>query len=146
MAVVRGCNFPETVLYDVARHVWYEDLKDGSLRAGITPVGVALAREILIFTPKRVGHAFAQGRALATVESAKWVGSVKAGFAGTIIGVNEAVLRRATLVNTDCYGDGWMFRLSPEGSDWAADLTPGADIAQVYEDWMENMAFAGCGE
>lgn len=145
MAIVRGCEFPETLIYDVARHVWYEEIADGPLRAGITPVGVALAREVLIFTPKRIGHEFAPGRAIATIESAKWVGSVKAGFAGIITGVNDAILRRAVQVNTDCYGAGWMFRLEPAADDWAAQLTQGADIAQAYEDWMENTGFEGCG-
>ena len=82
---------------------------------------------------------------MAIVESAKWVGAVKAGFAGTIAELNEAVLHRATLVNFDCYGAGWMFRLAPADDDWAATLTLGANIGQVYEDWMENMGFEGCG-
>ena len=145
MTIVRGCDFPETRLYDVPRHVWYQLRADGTLRAGITPVGVALAREVLIFTPKPIGHRFDQGRAIATIESAKWVGAVKAGFAGTIAELNEAVLHRATLVNTDCYGAGWMFRLAPADDDWAATLTLGANIGKMYEDWMENMGFEGCG-
>ena len=146
MTIVRGCNFPETLLYDVPRHVWYQHRADGTLRAGITPVGVALAREVLIFTPKPIGHKFDQGRAIATIESAKWVGAVKAGFAGIIVALNDAVLHRATLVNTDCYGVGWMFGLEPAGDDWATTLTPGANIRQVYENWMEAMGFEGCGQ
>lgn len=144
MAIVRGCEFPEGLFYDVARHVWYEAISGDTLRAGVTPVGVALAREVLIFTPKRVGHVFAEGRAIATIESAKWVGSVKAGFDGTIRAVNDALAGRATAVNSDCYGAGWMFLLCPAADDWATGLTPGAEIAQVYEDWMESMGFEGC--
>src|SRR5690606_22597086 len=91
MATVRGCRFPEDRFYDVPHHVWYLPLGDGLVRAGMTPVGVALAREVLIFTPKRVGRPVEAGRAMATVESAKWVGSVRAGFAARVEAVNEAL-------------------------------------------------------
>ncbi|WP_415184829.1 glycine cleavage system protein H [Phaeovulum sp.] len=144
MATVRGCKFPDELYFDVARHVWYQLLADGTLRAGVTPVGVALAREVLIFTPKPVDHSFSTGRAIATIESAKWVGSVKAGFDGKIIGLNAAIMARAGMVNRDCYGEGWMFVLAPQKKDWAATLVTGAAVAQAYEDWMESMGFEGC--
>ncbi|MBU3029446.1 glycine cleavage system protein H [Paracoccus marinaquae] len=145
MAIVRGCAFPDGLWYDLPHHVWYRDEGDAGLRAGITPVGVCLAREVLIFTPRRIGFAFSAGRALATIESAKWVGTVKAGFDGTICGLNEALQPRAAAVNDDCYGAGWMFLLQPARADWAADLVPGARIGAAYEAWMESMGFDGCG-
>jgi len=144
MALVRGCRFPEDRLYDVPHHVWYCPLPDGLVRAGITPVGVALAREVLIFTPKRVGRPVEAGRAMATVESAKWVGSVRAGFAARVEAVNPALAQGAAVVNRDCYGDGWMLVLRPEAPDWRAALTAGAEVAAAYEDWMEREGFEGC--
>src|SRR5687768_17193340 len=122
---VRGCHFPESLHYDVPRHVWYA-AEDGLVRLGITPVGVALAREVLIFTPKRVGRRFEAGRAVATVESAKWVGSVRAGFAGTVAEVNAALVARADAVNGDPYGAGWMLLVRPADADWRAGLVTGA--------------------
>jgi len=145
MAVVRGCAFPEDRLYDVPHHVWYVPLPDGLVRAGITPVGVALAREVLIFTPKRVGRPVEAGRAMATVESAKWVGSVRAGFAARVEAVNAALAKGAGVVNRDCYGEGWMLVLRPEAEGWRAALTPGTGVAPVYEEWMEAQGFDGCG-
>jgi glycine cleavage system H lipoate-binding protein len=41
-----------------------------------------LAREVLVFTPKRDGRSSEAGRAIATVESAKRIGSVRAAIAG----------------------------------------------------------------
>jgi glycine cleavage system H protein len=144
MAVVRGCRFPGDRLYDVPRHVWYAPLPDGLVRAGITPVGVALAREVLIFTPKRVGRPVEAGRAMATVESAKWVGSVRAGFAARVEAVNEALARGAAVVNRDCYGEGWMLVLRPADEGWRAALTAGAEVEAAYADWMEREGFEGC--
>lgn len=144
MALVRGCSFPDNLFYDVARHVWYAPHGDGLVRLGITPVGVALAREVLIFTPKRAGKPFEKGRAVATVESAKWVGSVRAGFAGTVEVINEALVAHAADVNSDCYGEGWMMLVRPEGADWQADLVTGPAVAVAYEAWMEENGFEGC--
>jgi glycine cleavage system H protein len=144
MAVVRGCRFPEDRLYDVPRHVWYAALAGGLVRAGITPVGVALAREVLIFTPKRVGRPVEAGRAMATVESAKWVGSVRAAFAARVEAVNAALANGASVVNRDCYGEGWMLELRPDAADWREALTAGAAVAAAYEEWMEREGFEGC--
>ena len=142
---VRGCPFPETLHYDVPRHVWYADAPGGLVRAGITPVGVALAREVLIFTPKRVGRPVEAGRAMATVESAKWVGSVRAGFAARVEAVNEALARGAAAVNRDCYGEGWLMLLRPDAAAWSDGLTQGGEVGPVYADWMEREGFDGCG-
>jgi glycine cleavage system H protein len=144
MAIVRRCEFPEALHYDVPRHVWYTPAGDGLVRAGITPVGVALAREVLIFTPKRVGRSFEKDRAIATVESAKWVGSVRAAFAGRVEAVNEALVARAAAVNTDCYGEGWMALLRPAAPDWSAGLVTGAAVGPAYAEWMEREGFEGC--
>jgi hypothetical protein len=50
------------------------------------------------------------GRAMATVESAKWGGSVRAAFPA----VNEAMVARAAPINADPCGAGWMLLLVPD--------------------------------
>ena len=145
MAIIRGCHFPDELYYDVPHHVWYRPAQDDLVQLGITPVGVALAREILVFTPKRVGRPFDPGKAVATVESAKWVGSVRAAFAGVVVVVNETLAARAAPLNADCYGEGWMMVVRPERNDWREATTGHASLAAAYEAWMEENGFAGCG-
>lgn len=145
MAHARGCEFPDDLLYDVPHHVWYRPEPDGLLRLGMTVVGVSLAREVLIFSPKRVGRPFLANKALATVESAKWAGSVRAGFNGTVEAVNDALVPRADAVNGDCYGAGWLMIVRPTDDEWREVLVSGGDaIARAYEDWMEENGFPGC--
>ncbi len=146
MVEVRGCAFPDDLLYDVARHTWHRPMDTARVRLGITCVGVALAREVLVFTPKWVGHAFEKGRSVATMESAKWVGSVRCAFDGTIVAINEALVRSPTVVNDDCYGAGWMMEVQPASAAWREGLATGPAIAAAYEAWMEEQAFPGCGE
>lgn len=146
MAIVRGCHFPDELFYDVPHHVWYRREADGLVRLGITVVGVAMAREVLIFTPKRVGRPFEGGRAVATVESAKWVGSVRSAFPGAIEAINEGLAGRASQINRDCYGAGWMMLVRPKDQAWSDRLVTGEAIAAAYENWMEANGFEGCGE
>lgn len=144
MAIVRGCNFPDALFYDIAHHVWYAPSNDGLVRAGMTKVGVALAREVIVFTPKRVGNEFEKGRAFATVESAKWVGSVRSGFDGIVSAVNEQAMKKPSLVNEDCYGEGWLVLVKPASENWREGLVTGNAVSESYEAWMESEAWPGC--
>lgn len=146
MALVRGCSFPDDLLYDVPHHVWYKPDADGLVRAGMTPVAIALAREVLVFTPKRAGSEFDRGRSFATVESAKWVGAVRAAFDGIVVAVNETLIDRPTLANRDPYGEAWMLIVRPAQDDWRAGLVTGDAVAPAYEAWMDSEGFAGCSE
>lgn len=144
MTLVRGCRFPDDLFYDVPNHVWYKPEENGDVRAGMTPVAVALAREVLVFTPKRVGMTFDKGRSFATVESAKWVGAVRAAFDGTVVSVNETLIARPMIANDDCYGSGWMMLVRPATDAWRNGLATGDALGPAYEAWMEQEAFAGC--
>lgn len=145
MTTVRGCDFPDDLFYDVPTHTWYQPADEGLVRFGITRVGLALAREVLVFTPKRVGYDVEKGRSVATMESAKWVGSVRIAFDGTVAAVNEALIGRPLIVNEDCYGAGWMLLVRPVSASWRDALIPGTALAEAYEAWMEREAFPGCG-
>ena len=82
MALVEGQDYPEHLYYDLDNQVWYEALDDGTVRAGFTPLAIALAGDVLVFTPKRVGRDFEAQRSFATIECGKWVGAARAAFDG----------------------------------------------------------------
>ncbi len=145
MPVVRGCNLPDDLLYDVDNHIWFKEIGDGTVRLGMTVVATALAGQLVAFTPKKVGRSVKAGKSCATVESGKWVGPAKAAFAGTVVSVNEELAAKPALANDDPYGAGWLVVLKP--ADWAAakaTLTPGAQVADKYEAKMAADNFKGC--
>lgn len=145
MARVRGCEFPEQLLYDVEHLIWYEPLADGSIRVGLTPVATALSGPMLGFTPKRPGKDFETNRSFATIESGKWVGPARAAFEGIVTGINEALMDRPNIANGDCYGAGWMLVVKPTADNWADRLVTGDAIAPAFEAWMQAENFPGCG-
>lgn len=145
MPVVRGCQLPDDLLYDVENHIWFKELGDGTVRIGMTTVAGAMAGQLVAFTPKRVGRGVQAGKSCATVESGKWVGPAKSAAAGEVVAVNEELVAKPSLANEDPYGAGWMVVLKPE--DWAAvkaSLTPGSEVAVKYEARMAADGFAGC--
>jgi glycine cleavage system H protein len=145
MADVRGCHFPDELLYDVDNQIWYQELPDGTVKLGMTSVATAMAGQLVAFTPKKVGRSVEAGKSCATVESGKWVGPAKSIVAGTVAAVNDALAAKPALANEDPYGAGWLVILKP--TDWAAAkaaLTPGAQVAPKYEAKMAADGFAGC--
>src|SRR5262245_45257961 len=117
--------------------MWYAPLDVDRIRLGMTSVAAALAGEVLAFTPKRVGRRFEAGRSCATIESGKWVGPARACFAGEVLEINEALMARPRLANSDPYGEGWMIVARPDDPATAlARLVTGDAVAAAYESWM----------
>jgi glycine cleavage system H protein len=60
-----------------------------------------------------VGAELESGTAVGELESTKSVSDVYAPVAGTVTAVNEALEGTPELVNSDPYGEGWLFELVP---------------------------------
>lgn len=145
MPMVRGCNLPDELAYDVPNNLWYRDEGDGTFTVGMTMVAAALAGSLVAFTAKKAGKTINAGKSVATVESGKWVGPVKIGFDAEIVAVNDDLSANPKLVNSDTYGDGWMVRIRPVDAGAAgAVLVPGSAVAAPYEAKMVADEFAGC--
>ncbi len=145
MPVVKGCNLPDDLFYDVDNNIWFREMGDGTVKLGMTAVATAMAGQLVAFTPKKAGKTIDAGKSCATVESGKWVGPAKSAAGGEVVEVNKALVDTPKLANDDPYDKGWMIVLKP--SDWAsvkATLTPGAEVGAKYEAKMAADGFAGC--
>ena len=145
MPVVRGCNLPDELLYDVENNLWYRDEGDGTFTVGMTMIATAMAGQLVAFTAKKAGKTIKAGKSCATVESGKWVGPAKIAFEAEITEVNDGLTGDPKLANSDPYGAGWMVKVKPAEDGAAAALTKGGDAAAPYEAKMEADSFAGCG-
>lgn len=66
-----------------------------------------------------------------TVESLKTVSSLYMPVAGEVVERNEALEGKPTLVNLNCYADGWMLRIRPTE-------TPALMTAADYRSQLEG--------
>jgi glycine cleavage system H protein len=138
VANIQGNEFPEHLFYDVENQIWYAPMPDGTLRAGFTAWAAALMGEILVFTPKRIGHAVEKDRWFAMVEGGKWVGSARAAFDGVVIAHNGLLEQKPELLNQDPFGHGWMTIMRPAPDDWSKHLVTGASIIPAVEAWLSS--------
>ncbi|MBC7281442.1 glycine cleavage system protein H [Hoeflea sp.] len=145
MPVVRGCDLPDDLLYDVENNLWYRDNGDETFTVGMTMIATGMAGQLVAFTPKKAGKTIAAGKSCATVESGKWVGPAKLGFDAEIIAVNDNLSGNPKLANSDSYGEGWMVKIKPADMGAAmSSLTPGNAVAAPYEAKMAADEFVGC--
>ena len=138
MVSVAGFVLPDHLYYDIENQIWYLPLEDGTLRAGFTSWASHLMGGVIVFTPKRLGREFEKDRSFGVVEGGKWVGSARAGFAGTVVAHNERLDREAELINTDSYGEGWMLIVRPATADWQSTLVTGDAIQPAFEAWLDS--------
>ena len=137
-----GFEFPDALYYLADEQVWAELLDDGSARVGITSLGVHLAGEVYMCRPKSPGAVVEQGRAVAVVELAKSVVSVKSPVSGRVVEANARLAAEPELVHRDPYGDGWLARV--QVVDWTADsaeLVPGTRAAEAMarHAWLHGL-------
>ena len=111
--------YPEDVKY-TSEHEWVRSPGEapGSVRIGITDYAQDALGDIVYVSLPEVGTDVAEGSAVGELESTKSVSDVYAPFAGSVTARNEVLDGTPELVNSDPYGEGWLFELVP--SDPAA--------------------------
>jgi glycine cleavage system H protein len=121
MTTSAGCEFPPDLHYLVDHQVWARVHADATATVGITALGIRQAGEIYMCRPRGVGSQLEQGRALAVVELAKSIVSVKSPVRGVVVEVNALLETQPERVHRDPYGAGWLARVAL--TDFEADRT-----------------------
>lgn len=118
-------SFPEDLKY-TAEHEWVRDPGEspGSVRVGITSYAQDALGDIVFVQLPEVGETVQAGAVVGELESTKSVSEVYAPLAGEVLARNEALDATPELVNTDPYGEGWLFELRAEGE--SSDLLDAA--------------------
>lgn len=111
-------DYPEDLRY-TAEHEWVRLPADGgAVRVGITAYAQDALGDVVYVTLPEVGSTVTEGESCGEVESTKSVSDLFAPLSGEVTARNEGLDATPELVNTDPYGEGWLFELRP--SDPAA--------------------------
>lgn len=102
-------NIPENLLY-TNEHEWV--LLDGDIATvGITDYAQGeLGDIVFVDMPEKNSHT-KQMQPFGTVEAVKTVSDLYAPLTGEIIEVNANLAEQPELINTDCYGAGWLIKI-----------------------------------
>lgn len=114
-------------------HEWVRLERDGSVVVGITDHAQHQLGELVFIELPEPARTVTAGEACAVVESVKAASDVYAPVSGTVMAVNEALVKDPGLVNTSPYGEGWLYRLKPSAAA-PAGLLDAAAYTQLLDD------------
>ena len=135
-----ACHIPEDLYYDIERDVWIR-FEGDIATLGMTDVAQTRCGKFAAISFRDVGKKVAQGKALATVESAKWVGPFPAPFSCEIIATNEeGFARNILLANKEPYTDGWLVKVRPTNlENERINLVTGGEAAEKYNARIQEL-------
>jgi glycine cleavage system H protein len=109
-------SIPEDLQY-TKEHEWIAGVDDGlTLTVGITAYAAEALGDVVFVQVPEAGTTVAACDAVGEVESTKSVSDIFAPVSGEIVEVNQTVVDDPSLVNSDSYGEGWLFRIRIEGT------------------------------
>lgn len=103
--------YPEDLKY-TSEHEWVRTTDErGTVRVGITQYAQDALGDIVYVSLPESGEHIDSGQVIGEVESTKSVSELYAPLTGTVSARNDGLDDQPDLVNSDPYGDGWMFEI-----------------------------------
>ncbi|GHE85884.1 glycine cleavage system protein GcvH [Thalassotalea profundi] len=103
-------NIPSELKYATS-HEWVRNEGEGIVTVGITEHAQGLLGDMVFVELPEVGDNVSTGDDVAVAESVKAASDIYAPVSGEIVEVNEDLEDSPELVNSDAFGDGWMFKI-----------------------------------
>ncbi|MBE1299256.1 MAG: glycine cleavage system protein GcvH [Alteromonadaceae bacterium] len=126
-------NIPAELRYS-SSHEWVRPEGDGTFTVGISEHAQELLGDMVFVELPDVGDNVSAGDDVAVAESVKAASDVYAPIGGEVVAVNEDLEDSPELVNSDPYGDGWLFRIKAEDASEVDNLLD----AEGYEQSIDE--------
>ena len=125
-------NVPEDLLYTKS-HEWIR--REGeNIRVGITDHAQAELTDVVFVELPKVGASVEAKAPVAVVESVKAASDIYAPVKGTVVEANNALTNNPALINSDPFGEGWIFALKIDNADDLKNL----QSAAAYKDQIKS--------
>jgi len=126
-------NIPSELRF-AESHEWAELLEDGLVRIGISDHAQAQLGDLVFVELPEEGDEITRGETCAVVESVKAASDIYAPLTGEVVAVNESLADAPETVNSDPYGDGWLFSVKPADEGELDELLD----ADAYKEQIEE--------
>jgi glycine cleavage system H protein len=113
--------FPDDLRY-TSKHEWIRQGAGSTVRVGITSYAAEALGDVVYVSLPQIGEEVAADDACAEVESTKSVSDVYSPATGVVTAVNELLNSTPEAINSDPYGDGWIFELELSEQGEVEDL------------------------
>lgn len=115
-------------------HEWVRFEEDGLLTVGITDSAQSQLGELAFVDLPEIGIRVQATDEVGVVESVKATSDVYSPVSGKIVEINEDLSESPSLVNSDPYHDGWLFKIDPEDAEELDELMD----SEAYENHLEE--------
>lgn len=123
-------NIPEELSY-TAEHEWISAPDaDGVVRVGITDFAQDALGDVVYAQLPESGTKVTANEVVGEVESTKSVSDIYAPVSGEIVARNDSLDTESALINTDPYGDGWLFEVKLADADAVESLLSASEYEQ----------------
>jgi len=106
-------DIPQELRYTKS-HEWIKQNDEGTLTVGITDHAQGLLGDLVFIEVPEEGTTFQEGDDSAVVESVKAASDVFAPVDGEVTAGNEALSDTPEIINSDPFGDGWIYKIKPD--------------------------------
>ncbi|MEZ8096635.1 glycine cleavage system protein GcvH [Photobacterium swingsii] len=123
-----------TELLFTTTHEWIRDEGDGVYTIGLTDHAQSLLGDMVFVDLPEIDAATDAGEECAVAESVKAASDIYAPLTGIVIDANEDLEGSPELVNSDPYGDGWLFKVKCDDEGELDELLD----AERYQDLIDE--------
>jgi glycine cleavage system H protein len=121
-------NVPDDLLYTES-HEWIKREGD-NVRIGITDHAQAELTDVVFVELPKIDKQVNAKEPVAVVESVKAASDIYAPVKGTVVDANKALEANPALINTDPFGEGWIYVLKIDNADDLKNLKDAAAYKQ----------------
>ena len=113
-------NLPNDLKY-TKEHEWVR-IDDNILTVGITDHAQSELGDIIFIEFPELNQMISKNEPFGTIEAVKTVADLFGPVSGKVIEINEALEDSPDLVNSDCYGQGWIVKITCTDDSQLDDL------------------------
>lgn len=126
-------NIPAELKY-ASSHEWVRKEEDGTYTVGISDHAQGLLGDMVFVDLPDVGDEVEAGEDCAVGESVKAASDIYAPISGEVVEINEELEDSPELVNSDAFGEGWLFRIKASDESELDALLDAAAYGESIED------------
>ena len=106
-------------------HEWIHVEEDGTGKVGLADYAQSHLGDLVYLDLPKPNTQIEQGKKMGEIESVKAVSDFFSPVTGKVLKVNQACVEDPTILNKDCYGEGWLLGVEiadPAGLDNLMDV------------------------
>lgn len=115
-------------------HEWVRLEDDGNVTVGITNHAQEVMGDMVFIETPEIDAEFSATDPCGVVESVKAASDVYAPINGKVVDANSMLVDEPEMVNSDPYGEGWIFKMTPEDENDIEELLS----PEEYEAFLEE--------